>query len=90
MQLIDFSLRSTPLQHINGGKDQFAVSYVYLHTPWLGHGNIGVEDKICNDFMNLFVLSMIIHACGLVVRELFMKVLRSVTLHLTISLNSKL
>jgi hypothetical protein len=78
------------LQLISGGKDQFTVSSVYLHTPWLGHGNSGVEEKNYKDFANLFALSMTIHAYGLVVRVRFMKVSRSVTLHFIIFLNIKL
>lgn len=77
------------MQLISGGKDQFTVSSVYLHTPWLGHGNSGVEEKNYKDFVNLFALSMIIHAYGLAVRVRFMKVSRSVTLHFTLYLNSK-
>ena len=65
------------MQLISGGKDLFTVSYVSLHTPWLGHGNSGVGERNYRDFANLFVLNMIIHAYGLAVHVHSMKASRS-------------
>ena len=65
------------MQLISGGKDLFTVSYVSLHTPWLGHGNSGVGERNYRDFANLFVLNMIIHAYGLAVHVHSTKASRS-------------
>jgi hypothetical protein len=64
------------LQLINGGKDLFTVFFVYLRTPWLGHGSSGVGERNYRDFVNLFALNMIIHAYGLAVHVHSMKASR--------------
>ena len=65
------------MQLISGGKDLFTVSYVSLHAPWLGHGNSGVGEINYRDFVNLFVLNMIIRAYSLAVHVHSMKASRS-------------
>jgi hypothetical protein len=65
------------LQLISGGKDQFTVFSVCLHTPWLGHGSSGVGERNYRNFVSLFDLNMIIHAYGLAVHVRYMKGSRS-------------
>jgi hypothetical protein len=75
MHLIDLSMRSRSLQLISAGKDQFTVSSIYLYTPYLGNGNIGVEE-IVTEILLICLLSGIIHAYSLALRVRSMKGLK--------------
>ena len=61
---------------ISGGRDQYIVFCLFLHIHLHGHGSNGVGERNSNDYVNLSVQSMIMHAYGLAVHVLCMKGLR--------------
>jgi hypothetical protein len=71
MHLTNLLMRSMLLQPISGGKVQFLASYVYFHFPWHGRGNSGAGERNYKNYVNLFVLNMIIHVYGPAVRVHF-------------------
>jgi len=61
---------------ISGGRDQYIALCLFLHIRLHGHGSNGAGERNYNDYVNLSVQSMTMHAYGHAVHVLCMKGLR--------------